>query len=159
MKDSNDFHHVSYAVVDYVGSFGKLAVAWRNLIADVTDRVIFTNKRKRFIKLPKVVVSLCLPPSSFSEPTDSEQILSSGSGDPELAFSHLRSRPARRSQIPASNCRTRFPRLLAVPAVKLEPFPLVPQAAAGLPVLPRSPNRSGLPPAVGKRIRQSARLM
>jgi hypothetical protein len=93
MKDSNDFHHVSYAVVDYVGSFGKLAVAWINLIADATDRVIFTNKRKRFIKLSKVVVSLCLPPSAFSEPTNSEQILSSRPGDPELAFSHLRSRP------------------------------------------------------------------
>jgi|GEM_PF-6677607 len=88
MKDPNDFHHVSDSVVDYAGAFGKLAVTWRNLIADVTDRVIFTNKRKGFIKLPKVMVSLCLPPSAFSEPTNLEQILSSGSGDPESAFSH-----------------------------------------------------------------------
>jgi hypothetical protein len=70
MKDSNDFYHLSYAVEDYVGTFGKLAVAWINLIADATDRVILTDKRKRFIKLSKVVVSLSLSPSAFSEPTN-----------------------------------------------------------------------------------------
>ena len=150
MKDSNDLHDVSYAVVDDVGAFGKLSVACGNLIADFADRVIFTNKRKRFIKPPKVMVALCLPPSAFSEPTNSEQILSSGSGDPESPFSHLHSRRVRRSQTPASSCRTRSPRLLEVPAAKLALFPLVLRAAAGLLVLPRSPNRSGLPPAVGK---------
>ena len=131
MEDSNDFHHVSYAVVDDVGSFGKFPVAWRNLVARFTDRVIFTNKRKRLVKLPKVVVSLCLPPSAFSEATDPEQILPSGSGDPELAFSHFRSLPVRRSRIPASTRRTRFPRLREVPVAGLELFPLVPQVVAG----------------------------
>lgn len=32
MKDANDFHHGSYAVVDDVRSFGKLAVAWGNVV-------------------------------------------------------------------------------------------------------------------------------
>ena len=89
MKDTNDLHAVSYAVVHDVGSFGKLVEAWRDLIAHFTDGVILGNQRKRFIKLPKVVVSLCLSPSAFSEATDPEQILPSGMGDPEMASSHL----------------------------------------------------------------------
>jgi len=55
-----------------VGSFGKLAVAWIDLIAGATDCGIFANESKRFIKPPKIVVSLCLAPSAFSEPTNPE---------------------------------------------------------------------------------------
>ena len=145
MEYSNDFHHVCNAVVDYVRSFGKFAVAWVDFNAGAADNRISANEYKRFIKLPEIVVSLGLPPSAFIEPTNPEQILPSGPGEPKSRFSHLRFRPARISQILASSCQTRFPHLLEAPAAMLEFYLPVPRAVAGPPVLPRSPNRSGLP--------------
>ena len=96
MKNANDFHPVSDTVVNDMGSFGKLAVAWIDLIAGIADQTVLTDQYKGFIKLPKVVVSLCSAPPALRESTNPEQILSCGPGDPKLAFSHLGSRPVPR---------------------------------------------------------------
>ncbi|MDP0947206.1 hypothetical protein Q6282_27560, partial [Klebsiella pneumoniae] len=90
---SNYFNHVGYAVEDDVGSFGKLAVAWNDFVADYSNRIILTYQIERVVKLPQIVISLSGTPSLFGEPAYSEQVLAGSPGNAEPPFSHLLSCP------------------------------------------------------------------